>query len=231
MKEMSHASFAAAAAISPEFWYSTSFNGTCNFAAAALASSTVTPRGSPDAGSRVAQKVEAAGPTAMATRSEPVGAMSRVDEGASAVKTGPAKPTSRATPAMILPNDDITLLPPVNVSDVWFSIVVIAAKAHRRAKLAARIAGSKVLAALQAAPSAFPWTDHETFRAVCSAVKCDFEPRIVHFVAIDKSLKLCIKLLAAEACRGCRIKSDVRPAGSGLQSLAAPPLQSAAFLE
>jgi hypothetical protein len=90
MKEMSHASFAAAAAISPEFWYSTSFSVTCSCAAAAFASSTVTPRASPEAGSRVAQKVEAAGPTAIATRSEPVGAMSRVDEGASAATTEPA---------------------------------------------------------------------------------------------------------------------------------------------
>src|SRR6202030_2648843 len=97
MKEMSHASFAAAPAISPEFWYSTSFSGTRSFAAAAFASSTVTPRGCPEAGSRVAQNVEAAGPTATATRSDPVGAMSRAEESSSAATTEPVAPTSRAS--------------------------------------------------------------------------------------------------------------------------------------
>ena len=52
------------------------WSGTPSLPAAALASPTVTPRGLPVAGSRVAQKAEAAGPTATATRSNPVGAIS-----------------------------------------------------------------------------------------------------------------------------------------------------------
>src|SRR5262249_4751491 len=78
-------------------------------AAAAFASSTVTPRASPETGSRVAQNVDAAGPTAMATRSEPVGAMSllvRIDaEMSSAATTAPARGVSRATPAAIFTSD------------------------------------------------------------------------------------------------------------------------------
>src|SRR5439155_10830137 len=77
MKEISHASLPLAAAISPELEYSTSCSGTRSFSAAALASSTVTPRGLLVAGSRVVQKAEAAGPTPIATRSDPVGAISR----------------------------------------------------------------------------------------------------------------------------------------------------------
>src|SRR3954453_17020453 len=76
MNELSHASLLLAAAISPEFEYSISWSGTPSLPAAALASSTVTPRGLPVAGSRVAQKAEAAGPTATATRRNPVGAIS-----------------------------------------------------------------------------------------------------------------------------------------------------------
>src|SRR5579871_576139 len=103
MNEMSHASFAAAAAISPEFWYSTSFSGTCSLTAAALASSTVTPRAAPDAGSRVAQNVEAAGPTAIATRSEPVGAMLALEISSAATAS---TPVSRAMPATTFVSDD-----------------------------------------------------------------------------------------------------------------------------
>src|ERR1700730_15465924 len=71
--------------------------GTRSFAAAAFASSTVTPRGCPVAGSRVARNVDAAGPTATATRSDPVGAMSRVEESSSAATTEPVGLISRAS--------------------------------------------------------------------------------------------------------------------------------------
>src|SRR5215467_8347356 len=98
-----------------------SFSGTRSFAAAAFASSTVTPRACPDAGSRVAQKVDAAGPTAMATRSDPVGAMSRAAASSPAAKTALPKPISRAMPAAIFMSDDVlskhmaTCCPPVSV--------------------------------------------------------------------------------------------------------------------
>src|SRR4051812_15400747 len=75
MKERSHASFDAAAVISPELGYSTSCRGTPSRAAAALPSSTVTPRTWPLA-SRVAQKGDGDGPTPTATRRFPLGATS-----------------------------------------------------------------------------------------------------------------------------------------------------------
>src|SRR3954447_25668893 len=76
MNEISHASLLPAAAISPELGNSTSCSGTPRLSAAAFASSTVTPRSLPVAGSRVAQKGEGAGPTPIATRSDPLGAIS-----------------------------------------------------------------------------------------------------------------------------------------------------------
>src|SRR6185312_3878778 len=79
MKETSHASFEAAAVISPELEYSTIFTGTPSLAAAATPRSTVTPRARPLAGSRVAQKADGDGPTATATRSAPCGAISEVE--------------------------------------------------------------------------------------------------------------------------------------------------------
>ncbi len=113
MNVMSHASLPAAAAIPPEFWYSTSFSGTCSFSAAAFASSTVTPRAWPEPGSRVAQKVEAAGPTATATRSAPVGAMSRTVS--SSAIAAPVRPTNKAKPAATLLSDIVS--PPAAIRD------------------------------------------------------------------------------------------------------------------
>src|SRR5687768_5322017 len=54
----------------------TSRSGTPRSCAIARARSTVTPRGSPLAGSRVAQNAEGTGPTPMPTRSTPPGATS-----------------------------------------------------------------------------------------------------------------------------------------------------------
>ena len=64
----------------------------------------MTPRGSPDCGSRVAQNVEAAGPTAIATRSAPVGATARAASSATAPVITEA---SNAAAATIFLNDMI----------------------------------------------------------------------------------------------------------------------------
>src|ERR1700704_234094 len=76
MKATSHSPLGPAAVTSPELAYGTRRSGTPRSFAIALARSTVTPRGSPLAGSRVAQNAEGTGPTPMPTRSVPPGATS-----------------------------------------------------------------------------------------------------------------------------------------------------------
>src|SRR5262249_54755550 len=74
----------AAAMISPDAAYSTSSTGTLSARASAVPSSTGTPLALPLAGSRRHQSADAAGPTAIATRSLPVGASSLIASSAAA---------------------------------------------------------------------------------------------------------------------------------------------------
>src|SRR5262245_10057260 len=76
MNATSHSPFGPPFVTSPELAYGTSFRGTPRSFAIAFASSTVTPRGSPLAGSRVVQKAEGTGPTPTPTRKAPPGATS-----------------------------------------------------------------------------------------------------------------------------------------------------------
>src|SRR4051812_12296801 len=87
--------------ILPEESYSTSSTGTLSHCASAVPSSTGTPRGLPVAGSRTHQSAEAAGPTAIPTRSLPVGASSVIAWSATAAMSITPKNTTSCNKQLI----------------------------------------------------------------------------------------------------------------------------------
>src|SRR3954470_24245838 len=101
MKATSHSPFGPPLVTSPEFAYATTFRGTPRSLASARASSTVTPRGSPLAGSRVAQKAEGTGPTPTPTRSVPAGATSFAGLAAQAASRAHTRGQTRAAKSFI----------------------------------------------------------------------------------------------------------------------------------